>query len=170
MINLIMRERKRVMINIEFFDNNILSISEEFKKLLNQAFNSILKYEDLEGDFEVSISFIDPLEIKDLNAQYRDKDKTTDVLSFPIFSNPNEINTVDILVPIELGDIFLNVDQAKKQALEYGNTLEYEILYLLIHSFLHLLGYDHLVEEDKKEMRQREKETIRLLDLSNVKL
>lgn len=102
-------------------------------------------------DYEVSISFVEPEEIEYLNQTYRNIQDVTDVLSFPM---DDDLSIVDR--PI-LGDIVINVERAKEQSLEYGHSFEREIIYLLVHSMFHLLGYDHMTTSEKKAMREKEK-------------
>lgn len=101
---------------------------------------------------EISLSFVTPEEIRTLNRDYRGKDEVTDVLSFP-----TDEEAPDMYL---LGDIVISTDRAKEQAQEIGHGLDEEIRYLAIHSLFHLLGYDHMDEDSKKIMRQREKETL----------
>ena len=119
---------------------------------------AVLDNEGLSMDYEVSITFVDKDEIHKLNREYRKVDRPTDVLSFPM----NEeflIEGVDSM----LGDIVICMDIAKDQAKEYGHSLDREIMYLTCHSMLHLLGYDHIEEDDKKIMRGKEKEVMKKL-------
>lgn len=102
---------------------------------------------------EISVSFVEPEEIRRLNCQYRNKDSVTDVLSFPQFDDWDDLPEEGI---VALGDVVICVSQAQAQAEEFGHSLKREILYLFVHSLYHLLGYDHMDEEEKKEMRQKE--------------
>ena len=125
---------------------------------LYDVVKAVLDNEGLSMDYEVSITFVDKDEIHKLNREYRKVDRPTDVLSFPI----NEeflIEGVDSM----LGDIVICMDIAKDQAKEYGHSLDREIMYLTCHSMLHLLGYDHIEEDDKKIMRGKEKEVMKNL-------
>ena len=109
-----------------------------------------------EHQFEVSVTICDDEYIHSLNKEYREKDKPTDVLSFPML----EFDTPDVLTL--LGDIIISVDTAERQAEEYGNTLERELCFLSVHSSLHLLGYDHETsEEDEKYMIEKQKEILK---------
>lgn len=103
---------------------------------------------------EISLSFVTPEEIRTLNRDYRDKDEETDVLSFPADEEAPDIYL--------LGDIVISTDRAEEQAREIGHGLDEEIRYLAIHSLFHLLGYDHMDDESKRIMREREKETLAL--------
>lgn len=125
---------------------------------LYDVVKAVLDNEGLSMDYEVSITFVDKDEIHKLNREYRKVDRPTDVLSFPI----NEeflIEGVDSM----LGDIVICMDIAKDQAKEYGHSLDRETMYLTCHSMLHLLGYDHIEEDDKKIMRGKEKEVMKNL-------
>lgn len=125
---------------------------------LYDVVKAVLDNEGLSVDYEVSITFVDKDEIHKLNREYRKVDRPTDVLSFPM----NEeflIEGVDSM----LGDIVICMDIAKDQAKEYGHSLDREIMYLTCHSMLHLLGYDHIEEDDKKIMRGKEKEVMKKL-------
>ncbi len=124
--------------------------------LIRKCCTAVLTFEDFNDDAEVSVSFVDNDEIRQLNNQYRNKDASTDVLSFPLGENGvydlnNETNAY------LLGDIVISLETAYKQAQVYGHSLEREVGFLTVHSMLHLLGYDH--EVDKLEARKmREKE------------
>lgn len=111
---------------------------------------------------EVSLTFVDTAEIKELNSSYRGIDAVTDVLSFPQFESPGEIPTVGLVL---LGDVVICMDQALEQAETFGHTLEREILYLFVHSMFHLLGYDHHCEEEQSVMRQAEETILARLGL-----
>lgn len=110
-------------------------------------------------DYEISISFVEEQEIRQLNIDYRDKDSVTDVLSFPIYER-GEIPDFGML-----GDVIICTKRAKEQADELGHSLEREIHYLITHSILHLLGYDHMEEGEKIEMRTLEKEVMKELGI-----
>lgn len=125
---------------------------------LYDVVKAVLDNDGLSMAYEVSITFVDKYEIHKLNREYRKVDRPTDVLSFPM----NEeflIEGVDSM----LGDIVICMDIAKDQAKEYDHSLDREIMYLTCHSMLHLLGYDHIDEDDKKIMRGKEKEVMRKL-------
>lgn len=150
---------------------------------LDQAARICLKYEDINSELiEISISFVSMDEIHQLNNMYRQVDSPTDVLSFPMFENIEEIReAVDMpdaasdgvaeLIGVEdgeevlLGDVVICLEKAYQQAKEYGHSREREIIYLFVHSILHLLGYDHMNEQDKAEMRRHEEIVMDALDL-----
>lgn len=142
------------------FDNrqDIMEITEENMKAIEKAVDAVLKAEEAEGDFEVSVSFVTNEEIKTLNREYRNVDSETDVLSFPM--DDDEFDGIIIL-----GDIVLSTQRIIEQAKDFGHSLEREMLYLTVHSMLHLLGYDHMNEMEKEEMRSREKEIMKELQI-----
>lgn len=124
-------------------EQNIFKVTGDLKKLVIDSVCASLDYEGFEGSAEVSITFTDNVKIKELNAEYRNKDKVTDVLSFPIYDED------DIGGKVVLGDIVISLERAKEQAEEYGHSFEREVAFLCVHSMLHLLGYDH--EESKAQ-------------------
>lgn len=106
---------------------------------------------------EISLSFVGMDEIHQLNRDYRGVDRPTDVLSFPMIEDfEQEAAMFGGEEELLLGDVVICLEKALQQAEEYGHSKEREIVYLFTHSVLHLLGYDHMTEEDKKEMRARE--------------
>ena len=92
-----------------------------------------------------------------MNAAYRQKDAVTDVLSFPQYDDLNDLDNEE---EICIGDVVICSEVAHRQAEEYGHSYERELLYLFVHSILHLLGYDHMEEDEKKEMRRREEDVM----------
>ena len=135
-----------------------IKITEEIKNLIEKSIAAVLKVENLDENVEVSVSFVGDEEIRDLNRDYRGVDKSTDVLSFPMddeFIIDNRI----------LGDVIINTRRVMEQAEELGHSEERELSYLTVHSILHLLGYDHMEDEDKKEMREREKLAMKELSI-----
>lgn len=118
---------------------------------------------------EVSLSLVSDEEIREINREYRGIDKVTDVLSFPMFTGGEEIKKASVAFAdedagswtIPAGDIVVCEEMIRKQAAEYGHSEERELAYLMTHSMLHLLGYDHEEEEDKKIMRAREEEIMK---------
>lgn len=118
-----------------------------------------LQQENVLVPCEISFSLVIPEEIQELNAEYRNIDKETDVLSFPMLEFPEDEDmlTYETGIPVMLGDIVISTTRAAEQAEEYGHSLEREICYLSVHSVLHLLGYDHMEEDEKRVMRAREK-------------
>lgn len=135
-----------------------IEITEEIKNLIEKSIAAVLKIEELDENAEVSVSFVGDEEIRRLNSDYRGIDKSTDVLSFPMddeFIIDNRI----------LGDVIINTRRVMEQAEDLGHSNERELSYLTVHSILHLLGYDHMKDEDKKEMREREKLAMKELSI-----
>ena len=143
-----------------FIDNrqSKYSVTKEMKILIENIINEALKVEGLSNNYEVSISFVENDEIKALNREYRGVDKETDVLSFPM-DDEFQIST-----PL-LGDIIISMEKANEQATIYGHTIEREIGYLIAHSMFHLMGYDHLIDAEKKIMREKEKQVMKNLKI-----
>ena len=139
-----------------------IQIDADIINSLEEIILECLKAEEQSLNCEVSVSFVDDDEIRRLNKEYRGKDKATDVLSFPMLEG-HQIHLEAL--PILLGDIVISAEIALQQSEEYGHTFKREIVYLAVHSMLHLLGYDHLEEEEKGVMREREKEIIKLFGI-----
>jgi probable rRNA maturation factor len=140
--------------------------------LLRRAVRTALRKEQVDMPCEISVLITDDEIIRKINYEFREKDAATDVLSFPM-QNLTPGNFAPDLVELNrdtgrlpLGDIVLSYDHIKAQAFEYGQALNREMAYLVIHSVLHLLGYDHLDEgEEKKRMRAREEAILAALGL-----
>lgn len=142
---------------------NLLITNETNEKIemddkLESVIKTVLKTEGLSLAYEVSITFVDKDEIHQLNKEFRKVDRPTDVLSFPMDTD-FIVEGVDAM----LGDIVICMDVAKEQANDLGHSLDREIMYLTCHSTLHLLGYDHMTDDEKREMRSREKEVMKIL-------
>ncbi len=135
-----------------------IKITDEIKNLIEKSIAAVLKVENLDENVEVSVSFVGDEEIRDLNRDYRGVDKSTDVLSFPM-------DDEFIIVSRILGDVIINTRRVMEQAEELGHSEERELSYLTVHSILHLLGYDHMEDEDKREMREREKLAMKELSI-----
>ncbi|WP_409228584.1 rRNA maturation RNase YbeY [Gudongella sp. SC589] len=142
------------------FDNrqNKIRLGKSTEELLEKVIETTLMMEGMSLDYEISVSFVTNEEIRDLNNQFRNIDKETDVLSFPF---DDEFETgVRIL-----GDIVLSVERAMEQAEDFGHSVERELAYLTAHSTLHLIGYDHMTDDDKSTMRQKEKAIMKELQI-----
>lgn len=135
------------------------------KRLIRKAVMGALKYENFTLPATVSVTFTDNEGIREFNREYREIDKATDVLSFPMydFRNGDEPEEGE---PVCLGDIVLSLERAEEQAEEFGHSFRREAAFLTVHSVLHLLGYDHLLsEEDDIDMRRRQKEIMTSIGL-----
>lgn len=117
----------------------------------------------------IGVSLVSEDEIKDINREFRGIDKVTDVLSFPQFESVDElldeIEGDEALVDIPLGDVVICLDQAERQSKEYGTSIRREVTYLFVHSILHLLGYDHMEDDEKAYMRAHEERVMAALDI-----
>ena len=123
-------------------DQKEVAIPKGIRLLIRRCCNAVLQEEKFGSDAEVSARFVDGKTIRELNAQYRNVDKETDVLSFPLGENGEYDENLDTGALL-LGDIVINVARAMEQADMYNHSLQREIGFLTVHSMLHLLGYDH---------------------------
>ena len=142
------------------------SIPAGTRPLIRRCCAAVLRYEKISFPAEISVSFVDNEQIRELNRDYRGKDAATDVLSFPLGEDgvydKNEETGAYLL-----GDVVISVERAKEQASLYGHSLERELGWLTVHSLLHLLGYDHeTCEEDAHDMRRREEQILVSLRLT----
>ncbi|HQK52790.1 MAG TPA: rRNA maturation RNase YbeY [Sedimentibacter sp.] len=142
-----------------FFDDrqDVMEITKDNEDAIKNAVDAVLTAEGLNGDFEVSVSFVTNEEITELNREYRNVDSETDVLSFPM---NEEFDGVNIL-----GDIVISTQKIIEQANDFNHSMEREMCYLTVHSMLHLLGYDHMSKEEKNKMRAKEKEIMKKLKI-----
>lgn len=145
------------MLTMDFIDEQQV-IDEDTKNQIESLLTFAAKKENITEDAELSISFVDEEEIQAINRDYRDKDKVTDVISFSLEEDEPEIEGLDM--PRVLGDIIICLEVAKEQAESYNHSLSRELGFLALHGFLHLLGYDHMTEEDEKEMFSRQDEIL----------
>ena len=137
------------MLTIDFIDDrNVvdLDVKEKTEALLKYAYD----YLNQKGAAELSVSYVDNAEIEELNANYRDKDSVTDVISFAM--EDEEDNIIHEEAGRVLGDIIIADEVARAQATDYGHSDMREFVFLALHGFLHLMGYDHMTDEDEKEM------------------
>lgn len=139
-----------------------IKISFKIRHLIKKSVKETLAQEGFSDPAEVSVSFVDNEAIHRLNLEYREKDKPTDVLSFPMWEK-EELSDGSALDghAVTLGDIIISAEKAKSQAEEYGHSLEREICFLSVHSILHLLGYDHETsEEDEAYMKNKQEDVL----------
>ena len=136
---------------------------EQFQELISRAFAEVLAMEGIDPDVEVGLTFVDDEYIRELNRDYRGKDRATDVLSFPQDDSDGFMD-VPGMTRI-LGDIVISLPRASEQADDYGHSFEREVVYLAVHGMLHLLGSDHEDEEGRSEMRRREETVMSALGL-----
>jgi len=140
-------------------------ITEDMADWIEDLLNVAAKKLSVENNAEVSITVVSNEKIREINREYRDKDKVTDVISFAIEDDEDdllkEFDMEGITIPRDLGDIFISYDKAVEQAEEYGHSVERELGFLMVHGFLHLNGYDHMTDEDEKRMFALQEEILK---------
>lgn len=157
-------------------------LNKKYINLIEKAYNQILDGLKIKcHDLEVNINFVSKKEIRELNCKFRNNDKVTDVLSFP---NLLEVGKTDMQLIVDkldkknfeseinpetnnifVGDICICKPIVYKHAKEYDNTKEREMVYMAVHGFLHLIGYDHMIDSDKKIMRDVEEKIMKKVQL-----
>lgn len=138
------------------------------EEIIQKVVEKVLELEGIQHDLDIYITLTNNEEIHKINKEYRSVDRPTDVLSFPMFEreeipllrNPKKDEVEEIL-----GDIIISIPKIKEQAEEYGHSYERELAYLTTHGMLHLLGYDHIIEEEKAVMREHEEAVLRELNI-----
>ena len=142
-----------------------ITVPRGIRMLIRRCCNAVLQAEKFGSDAEVSVCFVDNERIPELNAQYRNVDRETDVLSFPMGENGEYDTNMDTGAKI-LGDIVISVPKAMEQAKAYNHSLQREIGFLTVHSMLHLLGYDHENGGiEQVHMREKEEEVLTKIGL-----
>ena len=150
--------------NIDFvFDNEVENFENNYEQDFTAIIEQALKTLGIEDDVEVSCVLVDDERIHEINREYRHIDRSTDVISFAM--EDNDQFYVEGM-PRTLGDIFISVDHAKKQAEEYGHSVEREFAFLIAHSMLHLLGYDHMEDEERLVMEKKQREVLEMLGIT----
>ncbi|QSQ10211.1 Endoribonuclease YbeY [Koleobacter methoxysyntrophicus] len=137
---------------------NIVEVTDMMLSFLEKVIQHALKIEGADDRAEVSIVLTDDEHIRNLNKKHRGIDNPTDVLSFPMIDNFNEEMPYEGEIP--LGDIVISLERVEEQRKDYGHSFERELAYLAVHGLLHLLGYDHINDDDQREMRAREEEIL----------
>ncbi len=142
-----------------------ITLDFDAEKLCEDCTREALIEEEIEDDAEVSLTFTDNEEIRRLNNEFRQIDRETDVLSFPLGDeNGYEINPeTDALL---LGDIVISLEKAKAQSEEYGHSMKREVAFLIAHSLFHLLGYDHMTPEEETEMFAKQEKVLQTLGIT----
>lgn len=151
---------------IEFLD---IEENKEYIDLIEKVAHKCFEVENmLSKNLYLSVILTTPAQIQKTNKEYRNIDKATDVLSFPMFEK-DEISEITGEYREALGDIMISIDKVKEQAIEYGHSFERELSYMVVHGFYHLIGYDHMTEEDKLAMREKEENVLNILDITRNK-
>mgnify|MGYP002719525179 FL=1 len=146
---------------IDIIDEEV-KVSPDHKTLIEMVIQKAMDVESVE-DAEVSIVIVNEETIQQINAEYRNKNQVTDVISFAL--NDDEDEPVSEEMGNMLGDIIICYEVAEQQANDYNHTIERELGFLALHGFLHLLGYDHMNEEDEHKMNQKQEEILNELEL-----
>lgn len=142
-----------------------LNPPEDFEKLVEDCTRAALEEEEIEDDAEVSVTLVDNARIRELNSEFREIDRETDVLSFPLGDDEGfevDPDTDAIL----LGDIVISLEKAKSQSEEYGHSFKREVAFLVTHSLFHLLGYDHMTPEEETEMFAKQEKVLTKLGIT----
>ena len=145
-------------------NENNYPIEASYEDTMKKIASLALEKEGLDDNYEVGLTYVSKEEIKDLNRDYRDIDKVTDVLSFPMLSDDFDIE----LEEESLGDIVISLERAFEQSKEYNHSFEREVCFLVCHSTFHLLGYDHDTEENTKQMREKEEYILNKLKVFSI--
>ena len=154
------------MYQLEYLD---LEDNKEYEIIIKKVIEQCFKEENLEkSKLYISITLTTPEHIQEINKQYRNVDKATDVLSFPMFEKEEieeKIKNQNFEHEDVLGDIVISIEKVRGQAEEYGHSFEREFAYMIVHGFYHLMGYDHIKEEDKIIMRPKEEAVLMKLGI-----
>ena len=141
-----------------------------YEKLIEKVLTKCFEEEHLENSHLcITVTLTNPENIREINKKYRDIDRATDVLSFPMFEKEEldeKIKKNDFEHEDMLGDIIISIERVEEQAKEYGHSFERELSYMLVHGFYHLMGYDHIKEEDKLKMRPKEEKVLNDLKIT----
>ena len=159
-------------INIEYETEKKLDL--DYETIIRQVVKKAMDYEKCPYEAEVNVTLTDNAAIHEINREYREIDRATDVLSFPMidFRKPEGFELVEEhpedyfdsdTGELNLGDIVVSMDKVYEQAEEFGHSFGRELYYLAVHGMLHLFGYDHMNDEDKAEMREKEEEILALI-------
>ena len=144
--------------------------NEEYDKVIKKVVEQCFKEENLENSkLCLTITLTTPENIQKINKEYRNIDRATDVLSFPMFEK-SELDEMIEKQEFEhedvLGDLVISIEKVKEQAKEYGHSFERELSYMIVHGFYHVMGYDHIKEEDKAKMRPKEEKVLNDLKIT----
>jgi len=148
-----------------------LKVTKEMRDTVKLAVKKSLEFMEFGSKFEISVMFVDDEEIQVLNKLHRNIDRSTDVLSFPMFEYDENGEIVEEYSDFNkngellLGDIVISLEHAEVQAEEYGHTFLRELGFLTVHSMLHLFGYDHMTDEDEEEMFSYQREILEEMGL-----
>lgn len=153
-------------VDIQFYNQTSESV-ETYEAMITTVVNETIKQENLTSEMlECSFIFVDNEQIREINANYRQKDAITDVITFAIEDEmPGEIKIQGIPMPRMLGDVFISLPRTREQAERYGHSFERELSFLAVHGCLHLLGYDHIEPEEEKVMFGKQEDVLNALGI-----
>lgn len=148
---------------IEYMD---LEENKEYEEVIQKVLKECFSVENMEkSNLYISVTLTNPENIRKLNKEYRNIDKETDVLSFPMFEKTEIEYAKKITHEEALGDIVVSIERVYEQAEEYGHSFERELAYMIVHGFYHLMGEDHVEEDEKKIMREKEENVLSKLNI-----
>lgn len=148
-----------------------------YEELAQEVIGACMEVEDFPYEAEINLTLVDDPSIREINASYRNIDRATDVLSFPLleYGEPGDFSNVEDLMEdninpdtgeVMLGDIVISVDHVREQAKEYGHSEKREYAFLIVHSMLHLFGYDHMEPEEAEEMQEHQRKILDYLQIT----
>ena len=152
--------------------------NEELEAIIEKVIQKCFEVEHINPtSLYICVTLTDPKNIREINKEYRNIDKETDVLSFPMFEKDelDKLIATNLLKTLNLkngalqdimGDIIISIERVEEQAKEYGHSFERDFAYMLVHGFYHLRGYDHMVEEEKAQMREKEENVLSQLNIT----
>lgn len=163
-------EKKDILNYIETL-NLKEKLGEDLEIFIKNILEKAKLHEGIDSKVGIYVRITGNEEIREINREERNKDMVTDILSFPMYSreeiqNQNLEIYQDLEYPRELGDMILNIFRVSEQSVEYQTGIKREIAYMIVHSFYHLLGYDHMIEKEKVEMRRKEEELLKELGMT----
>ena len=161
---------------VHFDCDDTIQLPFDYEKLIGSVIEETLDYERCPYETEVNVVLTNNQEIQSVNKEFRNMDKSTDVLSFPMleYDRPSNFEDLDEAYDcfhpetgeLLLGDIMISVERAKDQAKEYGHSLQRELAFLTAHSMLHLCGYDHMEEEERLVMEKKQRDILEILGIT----
>ena len=155
------------MYEITYLD---LEENKKYEETIKKVVEKCYEEENLtKSKMIITITLTTPENIKKINKEYRNIDRATDVLSFPMFEKEEltkKIKNQEFMHEDVLGDIIISIEKVEEQAKEYGHSFERELSYMVVHGFYHLMGYDHMTEEEKTEMRKKEDVILTALNIT----
>lgn len=155
---------------MDILELNYLDIEEKesYQSTIKKVLEKCFEEEGLNNKkLYVNVVLTNSKNIKEINKQHRNIDKETDVLSFPMYEK-EELSNLKLENEDILGDMVISIEKVESQAKEYGHSFERELAYMVVHSFYHLLGYDHMESEEKKTMREKEENILNKLNIRRI--